>query len=128
MESRQTTDKKRTSKQTMHNWVNITSAMALTYGTKSAKGEALTTLCQLCKKADLKEDVTYFETAGKVGIKGSIPSCMENGSDFCQEAMRGRLKGLETRYPDLCRALITHDLNVFEIESIGALITAIRLD
>jgi hypothetical protein len=106
------------------NWAKITEDMAMHYGCNSPKGQALVTLSQLCKKADAGV-VEYID--GKIGIRGAIPSCIENGADFTQESMRGRLGGLASAHPEQCRALTTHDLNSFEIKSIGALVTEIRM-
>lgn len=107
-------------------WAEIAEDMAMHYGCTSSKGEALVTLSQICKKAD-EGVVEYIERGGKIGIKGAIPSCIENGLDFSQESMRGRLSCLGSLYPEKCHALITHDLNSFEIVSIGELITEIRM-
>lgn len=109
-----------------NNWARLTEEMAMQYGCSSSKGQALVTISQLCKKAD--EGICEYSKVGdKIGIYGSIPSCIENGSDFSQEAMCGRLVGLSSAYPGLCIALTTHDLNSFNIPSIGALITEIRM-
>lgn len=108
------------------NWARLTEDMAMQYGCSSSKGQALVTISQLCKQADAGI-CEYSKVGGKVGIYGSIPSCIENGSDFSQGAMRGRLVGLASAYPGLCVALTTHDLNSFSIPSIGALITEIRM-
>lgn len=63
------------------NWARLTEDMAMQYGCSSSKGQALVTISQLCKQADAGI-CEYSNVGGKIGIYGSIPSCIENGSDF----------------------------------------------
>jgi len=109
------------------NWAKITEEMAMHYGCTTYKGVRLISLSQLCVAADRGDRGVEYTDYGKIGLIGAIPSCIENGSDFCQEAMRDRLCGFSSLYPNLCYAKITHDLNSFEIPSIGDLVTEIRM-
>lgn len=96
----------------------------MNYGTKTAKGEMLITISQLCVAADRGDrGVSYTD----LGMKGLIPSCIENGADFSQDNMRGRVGGLASVFPCQCHSLTTHDLNSFDIPKIGELITEIRM-
>ena len=119
---------------TMKGWTTITDEMAAHYGYTTQKGSALHTLSMLCEKADEDGSVRYEDNSarqglvcGKIGLIGQIPSCIEHGTDFTQEEMGGRLCGLEAAYPGYCYALTTHDLNSFNIASIGDLVTEIRM-
>lgn len=109
------------------NWAKITEEMTMQYGTQTPKGQMMPTVNQLRIAADRGDRGVSYTNNSKIGLIGAIPSCIENGSDFSQEAMRGRLTGLDAVLPELCRALVTHDLNSFDIPSIGELITEIRM-
>lgn len=107
------------------NWTQITNEMAASYGRATDRGHMLTVISLLCHAADMGEvEYTRIEN---IGLAGTIPSCIENGTDFSQEGMRSNLRGLAARFPGLCHTLTTHDLNSFQIPSIGNLVTEIRM-
>lgn len=107
------------------NWTQITNEMAASYGRTTERGHMLTVISLLCHAADRGEiEYTRLES---VGLTGTIPSCIEAGTDFSQEGMRSNLRGLAARFPEHCHTLTTHDLNSFKIPSIGNLVTEIRM-
>lgn len=120
------------------NWKKITSKMVDQYGSLTKKGfhlHTLSILCEIAEKAEARradgyedgEPKVWYDDYNGIGLMGQIPPCMEHGTDFCQEGMRSRLKGMENAFPGLVYALTTHDLNSFKIPHIGNLVTEIRM-
>lgn len=96
----------------------------------TTKWHSLLTLLYIVREADDPENdrIYYANTNGQRQIIiGNIPSLMKYGTDYSQDGMQAKLRGLAERYKDddgnyIISVLTTHDLNSAIIKDVGELL------